>query len=911
MKPLFVLIVTLSVASVFGQKPLPVVFLSPLPGETWLSPDQQIVVRLSEHEWVREEAVRVHLVGLGGVVYEARIALLPASRTISVSPVQSFRPGDEVTATVMTGSYDPYIFSFRIRESIPKAMKPISSAEVTYKSAKSEAPAETGNTEARVINGVGIPADFPLIEVLQEGETAPGYLFLGNWGNSHYMMMLKNDGTPYYYRRSAEHIRDFKVQRNGYVTRREYGNIQGNVMMDSSFHDIDTINCIGYGTDEHECIISPEGNILLIALDYKTVDMSKIVTNGKPNATIVGNHIQELDKNHHVLFEWRCWDQFSILGAEHEDLTAGWIDYIHMNSVDYDYDGHIICSSRHLSECTKINRNTGEIMWRLGGKFNQFNFVNDPDRFSYQHDFRAVPGKPNHYTVFDNGNFHSPHYSRAVEYVIDTENMTATKVWEYRHQPNDYATWWMGNAQRLPNGNTLINWADGSLPKTTEVNPAGEVVYEMDFVNYYHCYRTFRYEWLGKAEAPYLLSETGKNGIQLIFNKFGDEGVAEYRIYSGKENPPDSFLKSSKEPVAMIYEADNHSTTYFRVRAVDSTGMEGPWSNTVSAGTAWLEPGANQVVNGDFKEQTTGWKLLVHSGNAVGLVNGAGEYQVDIADPSDDYWKIQLVQEPVALEQYKTYRLEFDARAQFFRVIEPRIEQRGGAWANYCQVGPITLNTKMQHFSFTFVMYGASDSKAGIVFNCGKDMGDVYIDNVVLTNLSAPCTYSVEASLVEQEGEGNDDLALSISGAVMPVVYYLDNAFALVTESEMDTVYQIKRQNQELGVIDASGCYTKTELALATRLNDRTYAEGIFVLYPNPVSGQLNLRFKYDVGLGVQVSIANVAGSKVYDKIIHRAEGFEVVQIELDFLTPGTYLLTATDIEKQETQTISFQYINK
>lgn len=911
MKSLSVLIIAMGFASAFGQKPLPVAFLCPRPGETWLSPDQQIVIRLSEHGWVNEEAVRVQLVGLGGVVYEAHIALLPASRTISISPVHSFRPGDEVTATVKAGPYDPYIFSFRIRESIPKEMRPPSSPGIPFKSAKSEAPPETGYAEARVMNGVGIPADFPLIEVLQEGETAPGYLFLGNWGGSHYMMMLQNDGTPYYYRRSAEHIRDFKVQRNGYITRREYGNIQGNIMMDSSFHDIDTINCIGYGTDEHECIISPEGNILLIALDYKTVDMSKVVTNGKPSATVIGNHIQELDKDHHVLFEWHCWDQFNILGAEHEDLTAGWIDYIHMNSVDYDFDGHIICSSRHLSECTKINRNTGEIMWRLGGKYNQFDFVNDPDRFSYQHDFRPVPGKPNHYTVFDNGNFHTPHYSRAVEYVVDTENMTATKVWEYRHQPNDYATWWMGNAQRLPNGNTLINWADGSLPKTTEVNPDGEVVYEMDFINYYHCYRTFRYEWSGRAEAPYLLSETGKNGIHLIFNKFGDEGVAEYRIYSGTENPPATFLKSSDEPVAMVYESDNHSTTYFRVRAVDSTGMEGPWSNTVSAATAWLEPGQNQIVNGDFNEQGAGWKLAVHSGNAAGQVNGAGEYQVDIADPSDDYWKIQLIQEPVVLEQYKTYRLEFDARAQFYRVIEPRIEQRGGAWTNYCQVGPITLNTKMQHFSFTFVMYGATDQKAGIVFSCGKDMGDVFIDNVKLTNLSAPCTYAVEASLVDREGEEDGDLALSVSGAVMPVVFYLDDTFVLVTESELDTIFAIKRQNQDLGVIDASGCYTKTELALATRLNDQVSGEGIFVIYPNPVSQQLNLKFRKGFRQGVQVRIANVAGLRVYDDIIHRVDESEVIQLDLDFLTPGTYLLSATDLENQNTQTVSFQYINK
>ena len=38
-------------------------------------------------------------------------------------------------------------------------------------------------------------------------------------------------------------------------------------------------------------------------------------------------------------------------------------------------DGHILLSSRRLSEITKINRQSGKIIWRLGGANNQFKFV--------------------------------------------------------------------------------------------------------------------------------------------------------------------------------------------------------------------------------------------------------------------------------------------------------------------------------------------------------------------------------------------------------------------------------------------------------------------------------------------------------------------------------------------------------
>lgn len=82
------------------------------------------------------------------------------------------------------------------------------------------------------------------------------------------------------------------------------------------------------------------------------------------------------------------------------------------------------------------------------------------------------------YTVFDNGNHHLPPYSRALELQVDLENMTVTKVWEFRDSP-DKSTFWMGNVQRLPSGNTLINWSDGSLPKINEVRPDGSIAYEM------------------------------------------------------------------------------------------------------------------------------------------------------------------------------------------------------------------------------------------------------------------------------------------------------------------------------------------------------------------------------------------------------------------------------------------------
>src|SRR4029079_2465823 len=88
----------------------------------------------------------------------------------------------------------------------------------------------------------------------------------------------------------------------------------------------------------------------------------------------------------------------------------------------------------------------------------------------------------NRYTLFDNGDLHSPPVSRAVEYELDLTNHTARVVWQYPATPTtSLYSFYMGNAQRLPNSNTLINWAVGNLPKLTEVRPNGTKAFEMNW----------------------------------------------------------------------------------------------------------------------------------------------------------------------------------------------------------------------------------------------------------------------------------------------------------------------------------------------------------------------------------------------------------------------------------------------
>jgi hypothetical protein len=190
-----------------------------------------------------------------------------------------------------------------------------------------------------------------------------------------------------------------------------------------------------------------------------------------------------------VVFQWRSWDHFEITDATHEDLHVPTIDYVHGNALDLDADGNPVLSCRHMDEITKIDRQTGDILWRWGGKHNEFTFLDDTLRFSHQHDVRRLVN--GHFTMFDNGNYHVPAQSRALEYEVDEVKKTARLVWQYRNTPDIFG-FALGSVQRLENGNTLICWGATS-PTLTEVKPNGQPVFTLWLGPNIYSYRGYRF----------------------------------------------------------------------------------------------------------------------------------------------------------------------------------------------------------------------------------------------------------------------------------------------------------------------------------------------------------------------------------------------------------------------------------
>ena len=597
---------------------------------------------------------------------------------------------------------------------------------------------------ARIMpNGVSVPGDFPFVNVLTNTNPAPGYIFIVNRDTEpKYNMILENDGSPIWYMKTPDNRRDFKVQDNGNLSmlvRSGYPFGTGYIELDHTYAVIDSFDATnGYSSDEHGIQILENGHYLLMGRrEDHNVDMSQYVPGGRKDATVRETCIQEFTPEHELIFQWRAWDYFDIADTYvpgENELTGGYIRFPHMNAVDIDSDGHILLSSRHLSEVTKIHRQTGEIIWRLSGPKNQFQFIDDPlNGFENQHDIRNIA--PNRYTVFDNGNEHTPPVTRAVEYELDPEAKTARLVWQYDNSDDHYSHY-MGNAQRLPGGNTFINWAasrsDRLSQLISEVTPDGEAVYRLEFQRKSDCYRSFRFPWQGVATAPNLFVEPQFDNITLGFNVFGDADVEYYKIYGGTRRNPTTVLDTSRTTLKSFRNLENGQRYYFRVTAVRTDGSESEFSNQENVVVNIASPGDNMMFNGDFSRGKERWMWQLNDPAEANFRLKDGAAHIEIENGGNDIFDVHIRQNGYPLINGRTYVFEFDAWADNTRIIEAKVAQDEGPWINYSKIGYTALSRRERRYSYEFVMEDATDSNARVVFNCGTDANDVYIDNVVL-----------------------------------------------------------------------------------------------------------------------------------------------------------------------------------
>jgi hypothetical protein len=258
------------------------------------------------------------------------------------------------------------------------------------------------------------------------------------------------------------------------------------------------------------------GNTLILA-------HKNIINTSISRRPLLDDIIYEINWNGSLTgFEWNGSDYYSQIGFNDVEKHGIYVnpgilgdgDWLHLNTiclvgenkwytmdpVNYSYfnPNNIIIDSRNANFIAIISRETGDIVWKLGPNYRTNKPVID-DKLGLligSHDAHIIPkGLPGegNFLVFDNGGISGygylgmPKYYRLWSRVVEFNPITLEIIWEYKFiklfwlfprtgANHRFFSYYIGSAQRLPNGNTLIT--EGANGRVIEVTNKSEIVWE-------------------------------------------------------------------------------------------------------------------------------------------------------------------------------------------------------------------------------------------------------------------------------------------------------------------------------------------------------------------------------------------------------------------------------------------------
>lgn len=273
-----------------------------------------------------------------------------------------------------------------------------------------------------------------------------------------------------------------------------------------------------YGSGMNRSIEDPRS----LVLSHETLTRPEIAPWPLEDDVII-----EVDAEGNILWEWHATDHFEEFGfdaaakkalqtvqAPMPEILGGGADvsdWLHTNCISYLgpnrwWDGgdnrfnpeNIIADSRQANIQYIIEKATGRIVWKVGPDYGPGRPERGLGQIIGQHHThmiaKGLPGAGN-ILLFDNGglagygrslaSFGRPTYPnkmRTYSRVIEYNPVTLELVWEYKRPvpgPGEnyrFFSYYISSAQRLPNGNTLIN--EGDTARVFEVTPSGDLVWE-------------------------------------------------------------------------------------------------------------------------------------------------------------------------------------------------------------------------------------------------------------------------------------------------------------------------------------------------------------------------------------------------------------------------------------------------
>jgi hypothetical protein len=223
----------------------------------------------------------------------------------------------------------------------------------------------------------------------------------------------------------------------------------------------------------HDGRLLRNGNVLLLCSAELPAHVAKRVKGGLAGTEhdgdkINGDYLLERTTDGKTVWEWRAWEHMEPEDYPITSPSDARSEWTHGNGIAELPDGNILLSFRNISTVVRINRQSGSIEWKLGAP-----------PLSGQHAPTPLPN--GNILLFDNGPFRADTGAQPFSRALEINPNTKQIVWKYQDGTGPGSNHFffssrISNAQRLPNGNTLIN--EGLYGRLFEVTTDGDVVWE-------------------------------------------------------------------------------------------------------------------------------------------------------------------------------------------------------------------------------------------------------------------------------------------------------------------------------------------------------------------------------------------------------------------------------------------------
>jgi hypothetical protein len=345
-----------------------------------------------------------------------------------------------------------------------------------------------------------LPTNAPGVSAVRSAPSTAGYYLLSAHGTTNgepvadgfslrYIDVVDTNGVPVWWYKSRSIIGDTKVLANGNLAWLPLGLSLEEHQLDGKL--VAHVHIPGViALDQHDFDRLPNGNWLLIAYPKVSgVDLRSI--GGKARTCIADAELAEVTPKGRIVWTWFARQHIPFEDISPADKTGAKTsmcthprDVWHLNSAQA-IGNHVLISLRRASSVYLINRTTGSVEWKLGGRADaqRLKMIGDPfDNFIGQHD--AHMWSDGTVSVFDNGNdaqASEQRRVRVVRYRIDPDAHTATVI----EQPDDpkvtdaHGSACCGSARRLPGGHWSIGY--GSQGIDTEITASGARVLSLAF----------------------------------------------------------------------------------------------------------------------------------------------------------------------------------------------------------------------------------------------------------------------------------------------------------------------------------------------------------------------------------------------------------------------------------------------